>query len=239
MKKIILAAVLFAVTATMATALDITVGAKGTLAINAGTKFEGWTEVGVKSLKLIPGVSVKEKTNVGGGGEIFARVNFLELPVGKLGAQAGLGIIANNGRTVEASAGSQKGKIKYSYTSLDIPLMVTYEIPVWLLKIIPMAGLNFSIPLGKGKAKTYDDLKGYFNGEGSVEFDIKSRFIPGLVFGAGATFDLGPGAILFDARYLIDFGKFKVDASKIGGASEDEALSRKSLDFSLGYQISF
>lgn len=233
MKKIILAAVLFAVTATMATALDITVGAKGTLAINAGTKFEGFLDGGASLMKLsYP--SFKEKTNVGGGGEIFARVNFLELPVGKLGAQAGLGIIANNGRGFSISESGFSGKSRASYTSLDIPLMVTYEIPVWLLKIIPMAGLNFSIPVGKAKVKYFDDMKTYI-GEDSQEFDIKSRFIPGLVFGAGATFDLGPGAILFDARYLIDFGKFKVK----NGGIEAEALSRKSLDFSLGYQISF
>lgn len=242
MKKIIAMAVVAVVAVSMVCA-QITVGAKGTFGMNLGSTL---TDEGKAVATMGYPIDTSNKVVVGGGGSIYGRYNMPFLPA--LGAQLELGIFANNGVALEADGPIEDdyvGKINVTanasstYLSMDIPLIVTYDISAGPVVITPMVGVNFSIPLGKLKYKTEYTAKIEGYGEEKEEFteelDIDPRFIPGIVAGVEVGLPLGPGSLVADLRYVNDFTNVTI-------ASEGESMelfTRRNFNISVGYALKF
>ena len=241
MKKIIAMAVVAAVAVSMVCA-QITVGAKGTFGMNLGSKL---TDDGKEGVTMGFDTDLTNKVVVGGGGAIYGRYNMpFHAP---LGVQLELGIFANNGVAVDVDDSFDDGGVKVnvtgsaslSYLSMDIPLIVTYDISAGPVVITPMVGVNFSIPLGKLKYKTEYTAKIEGYGEEKEEFteelDIDPRFIPGIVAGVEVGLPLGPGSLVADLRYVNDFTNVTI-------ASEGESMelfTRRNFNISVGYALKF
>ena len=242
MKKVI-ALVATAVVAVSMVCAQVTVGAKGTFGMNLGSTL---TDEGKAVATMGYPIDASNKVVVGGGGSIYGRYNMpFHAP---LGVQLELGIFANNGVALEADDPIEDdyvGKINVTanasstYLSIDIPLIVTYDISAGPVVITPMVGMNFSIPLGKLKYKTEYTAKIEGYGEEKEEFteelDIDPRFIPGIVAGVEVGLPLGPGSLVADLRYVNDFTNVTI-------ASEGESMelfTRRNFNISVGYALKF
>lgn len=211
MKKL-LAVVAAGVVLVSALSAQITVGGKGTLALNVGTSVEK---------AMFGGMDVDTGLLVGGGGSLFVRYNLPSLPA--LGFQADVGIMANNGFSAEGSETGYSLSAKGTYTSLELPVLVTYDLAAGPVTITLLAGPNLSFPLGKAKVEQS------VPSDATEKWDIDSKVLFGLTAGAAVAYPLGPGAIVGDLRYTTDFNKVKVEGQ--------EAMTRRALTFSAGYQI--
>lgn len=218
MKKIIALMAVAAISVSMVCA-QITVGAKGTFGMNLGSKLDGELPSDVKSVLL-----------VNGGGSIYGRFNMPFLPA--LGVQAGLGLTAGNGAGYKGDMGDIEMEMYSTYLSLDIPLLVTYDIPVNSLVITPMVGLNFSIPVGT------PTMTMGVNGEKESEKmeGVKvTGFIPGLEAGVEVAIPAGPGAVTAGLSYVNDFTPVQ---GKYDGIDETgDLMVRRNLNLSIGYAI--
>ena len=109
---------------------------------------------------------------------------------------------------------------KCFYFSLDIPVLVTYKINVnEHFFIRPEVGPRFSFVLGKLYDKDWD----------KYDNDLKSPFGFGLTAGVCFGINVGPGAIVIDARYNRNFTKFVYDDTDF------EIGSPQSIELSVGY----
>ncbi len=99
-----------------------------------------------------------------------------------------------------------------------------------------MGGPNFSFPLGKMKAESSVSTE-IFNFSTSEKMDIDSTVLFGITVGMEVSYPVGSGAIVGGIRYINDFTKLKVKDFSSGESVE--ALTRRALTFSAGYQISF
>ena len=110
---------------------------------------------------------------------------------------------------------------KWFYFSLDIPVLVTYKINVnEHFFIRPEVGPRFSFVLGKIYDKDWD----------KIDTDLKTPFNFGLTAGVCFGINVGPGAIVIDARYNRDFTKVIYDNN-----AETEIGSAQSIELSVGY----
>lgn len=164
------------------------VGVKGGLLLNAGTKLDE------------PG-GAKEKMTLGGDVGIFGHFGLVDLGPGTLSLQPELFFSFANGERAEWS--NSKSTIKYN--SLDIALLVGYDIPVGKLSIRPFLGPKVGTPLGKIKMKSDD---------ATMEFDNTKGATFGMDFGCGIAIPLGNFVLGGDVRYGIDFNKVQVKYDK-------------------------
>lgn len=223
MKKLLVSAVVAVMIVSAATA-QITVGAKGIFGIGAGTSLvfpEGTPE------EFKPDTSVL----LGGGGGLYVRYNLPMLSA--LGFQTELDLLANNG-LVE---GDGSNGVISSYTSLELPILVTYDFNVGPVTLTALVGPHLSFPLGKMKLEAKVNDKKIDLSEFGMpnDFSIDSKALFGMTFGMAVGFPVGPGSIVGDIRYLNDFSKLRVGE---GGATSD-MLTRRTLNISLGYQMTF
>ncbi|MBQ3671653.1 MAG: PorT family protein [Treponema sp.] len=110
---------------------------------------------------------------------------------------------------------------KSFYLSLDIPVLVTYKINVTERFFIrPEVGPKVSFVLGKIYDKDWD----------KIDTDLKTPFNFGLTAGVCFGINVGPGAIVIDARYNRDFTKIILDNN-----AETEIGSAQSIELSVGY----
>lgn len=244
MKKVI-ALVATAVVAVSMVCAQVTVGAKGTFGMNLGSTL---TDEGKTLFTRGYDIDTKNEVMVGGGGAIYGRYNMpFHTP---LGVQLELGIFANNGVKVSADSSIEEDGMKIgveatgsaSYLSMDIPLIVTYDISAGPVVITPMVGMNFSIPLGKLKYKMEYTAKmdGQVVDEDDFteDVDIASKFIPGIVAGVEVGLPLGPGSLVADLRYVNDFTKFSIDLG-VDGMDPVEVGIRRNFNISVGYALKF
>lgn len=218
MKKLLVSAVVAVMIVSVATA-QITVGAKGIFGIGAGTSLE----------QDFGGADVSKKILLGGGVGIHVRYNLPMLAA--LGFQTELDLLANNGIGTEMEIPTM-GSIKQDtfYASLELPVLATYDFNVGPVTLTALAGPHLSFPLGKM------DIQGeMFGNPGNAQYPIDSKVLFGMTFGMAVGFPVGPGSIVGDIRYLNDFSKLRVGE---GDASSD-MLTRRTLNISLGYQMTF
>ncbi|MDR1862560.1 MAG: PorT family protein [Treponema sp.] len=128
----------------------------------------------------------------------------------------------------EVSASGTSIELEGSYSSLDIPVLLRYEFLQQPLMVGLVAGPVLSIPVG--------DVELSFPSELGGSTDVKTK---GITFGATAGvfggYPVGPGKIIADIRFLMDFTPLKI---KEGGETI-EAIKRRSLNITLGYEFSF
>ena len=159
--------------------------------------------------------------------------------IDNLSLQLELGIMANQGFRMEATAqGVDAGEAQFSYTSLDIPLLVRYSFLDGMLGV--MAGPHISIPLGRAvnwiePAANNEHDYGY-----AFEIDTFATF--GFTTGVVGAFPVGPGHIIGDLRFVFDFNSMQVVTEHptiYGRQTSIDAITRRALVFTVGYQMSF
>ena len=234
--------------------VGVSVGARGTFGMNLGTTP---TAAGKAiDTKEYPNVPAKNKLLVGGGGAVYCRYNMpFHTP---LGVQLEVGVFANNGSKLAASSSfvdeiqwnvDLEATAKRTYLSMDIPLLITYDIAAGPVVITPFVGPNFSILLGKLNS-TMEATTKYADSTGTLgysmddvneseegQLDFSSRLIPGIAAGVAVSLQLGPGALMADLRYVNDFTPVSVKPGTGSGALE--LFTRRRLDISLGYELRF
>lgn len=117
MKKLV-AAVFVGFILVSALSAQVTVGARGILALNLGSKGE----------KEFFGSNPDMEVLVGGGGGVFIRYNLPSLPA--LGLQLDMSVLANNGIKGTLLSSSLDVDAEASYTSLELPVLITCDFPV-------------------------------------------------------------------------------------------------------------
>lgn len=196
---------------------QITVGAKGNFGMNLGSQLDNKSD------------DAKDAFAVNGGGSIYGRYNMPFLP--ELGVQLEVGMTFGN---AIGKAKDNKNSSYYSYNSFDIPLLVTYDIPVSSVVITPMLGMNFSIPFGAPTAHTKVDGE---KDSKKVDDTKVTGFIPGLVAGVEVAIPVGPGSITAGLSYVNDFTPVKSKMEFGGTTVENEVGIRRNFNISAGYAI--
>lgn len=222
MKKMLLVLTTALLFVSLASA-QITIGAKGIFTLNAGTKLASENS------------EHKSDILVGGGGGLFVRYNMPFLS--SLGIQTGLDVLANNGYKVEAaktiSEKTYSASISATYTSLELPILITYDIGLGPVTLTLLLGPNISFPINKMKITTSSSI--ITDRSGTNEWNIANKAIFGITGGAAVALRLGPGSLVTDIRYTNDFTPVK------GGEKDSEnpmdLFTRRALALSLGYQI--
>ena len=230
MKKLIAVAAALVVTSAAAFALDITAGARGNFNIGAGTSID-------EDFISFPGVE-NQGGNMGAGFAVYANLGLMDLGIGTLGVQPEFGMNFNNGYNVKEGDSS----VNLHDMTIDIPVLVTFTAPIMdSLSIGGGIGPYLSIPFGLDM-----DMK-----SGSLEYtyseiagiDIKAKMNFGLAFDVNAAYNLGPGSIVFDVRYMLDLTPTKIQAKPkdydIDWSDPEEVLTRRMLTLGVGYQIKF
>ena len=167
--------------------------------------------------------------------------------IDNLSLQLELNVMANQGFDMDASfLGMDLMEVQTTYTSLDIPLLVRFSLLDGMLGFI--AGPHISIPLGRAvqwmePASAIADYFGPPTG-GAAEIDNFATF--GVTAGAVGGFPVGPGHIIGDLRFVFDFNAMQVRVGNedrygnpLPGTRTFDAMARRALVFTLGYQISF
>lgn len=233
MKKLLVSCVLCAFAASFVAAQ--TFGVKGNFNMNLGSSFSDEMKDGFKELEE-SGVNVSYPMIVGGGAGVYFRYNLPSIP--SLGFQGELGLAFNNGVSAKIGSSESYMKVSVSYTSLEIPVLLTYDIGISdSIKLRLLAGPNFSIPLGKAKSTVEYNYGGTSNKE-DYEGDI-SHFAFGIAAGVAGSFDVGPGAIIAELRYTNDFSKIQSIEEAEGETYKQDAMIRRNLSISAGYESKF
>lgn len=237
MKKIVLVLTTALLFVSLASA-QITIGAKGIFTLNAGTKeAEGFQNLksDISTVVELVGASFDSQLVVGGGGGLFVRYNMPFLS--SLGIQTGLDVLANNGYKVEAaktiSEKTYSASISATYTSLELPILVTYDIGLGPVTLTLLLGPNISFPINKMKITTSSSI--ITDRSGTNEWNIANKAIFGITGGAAVALRLGPGSLVTDIRYINDFTPVK--AGEKDSENPMDLFTRRALALSLGYQI--
>ena len=219
MKKIILALVLLCVIFPLAFS-SVSVGVRANGGLNLGTKAGSYLENIPVDKKVLPGF----------GAGLYARWDLPLVPF--LGIQSGLDFYSGNGMKFAGEVAGVKGSIVSSYNSLDIPVLVTFRLPLGLVKTTLYAGPNFSFPVGKLNAKTESDD----SGAEKETFDMDSTMVFGMQAGIDTSLGLGPLDLVLGLRYINDFANTKI---KISESVSEDLLTRRNLILSLGVEFGF
>lgn len=237
MKKMLLVLTTALLFVSLASA-QITIGAKGIFTLNAGTKeaedFQNLKN-DISTVVELVGASFDSQLVVGGGGGLFVRYNMPFLS--SLGIQTGLDVLANNGYKVEAaktiSEKTYSASISATYTSLELPILVTYDIGLGPVTLTLLLGPNISFPINKMKITTSSSI--ITDRSGTNEWNIANKAIFGITGGAAVALRLGPGSLVTDIRYINDFTPVK--AGEKDSENPMDLFTRRALALSLGYQI--
>ena len=243
MKKIVAIMAALAVSSLSGFSLDITAGARGNFNMGLGTSLEGDMVDMRNSMKdsIPPSVTWKEGGDMGGGFAVYANFGLLDLGGGSLGVQPEFGMNFNNGYYFKAEQGSSVMEMNFYDSSIDIPVLVTFTYPVMdALSIGGGIGPYLSIPiLCDGK----EEVTGLGSTVFSDDYDLKGSMNFGLAFDVNGAYKVGPGSIVLDLRYMMDFTPTKLTMKEKDTGNtyqeNEEIFTRRALTIGLGYQIKF
>lgn len=235
MKKIVTVLAAAVIAASTMSAADVALGVRGKGSMNVGTKF-----VEERS------GSVEYPYVFGGGFDAYANLSVFNLGAIKLGVQPEIGMNFFNGistkYTASALGSSTTIEVKWSTTTIDIPVLVTLKTDL---------GKKFRVGVGvgpyvsfviDGKVEWEDTKK--VGGTTSTSSDFTKKGQDGLDFSAtnfGFAFDadlgfgFGPGKLVIDVRYMLDVTPTKVLTN--GEDSDTGNFYRRNLTAALGYEI--
>jgi len=148
---------------------------------------------------------------------VYGGYNFTD----KLALVAELDFFVNQGLKLDVSGW---GEDKYTYNSVDIPVLIRYEFINKSFVLGVAGGPYLSIPFGlkwtcPGGCDTVDS--------GGVVFGVSG--------GLFAAYPLGAGRIIGDLRFMTDFMSAKWTQS---GVSQ-EILTRRAITLTVGYELAF
>lgn len=218
MKKIILALVLLCVIFPLAFS-SVSVGVRANGGLNLGTKEAGKMDDFLDK-KVLPGF----------GAGLYARWDLPIVPF--LGIQSGLDFYARNGIKAGGEDAGESYSITYSYNTVDIPVLVTFRLPLGLVKTTLFAGPNFSFPVGKVKGSV---IAAGSKLEGDA-FEFDSIMVFGMQAGIDTSLGLGPLDLVLGLRYINDFANSRI---KYTDSTSDDFLTRRNLILSLGVEFGF
>lgn len=184
--------------------------------------------------------SVDNDTTGMGGFAFWGNYSFPQVPA--LGIQGEIGFLFNNGTEINAESKtsifgvgsvSLEFKDKISYTTMELPVLVTYTVNKGgFFEFIPHGGLYLSFPLGKCKEEYDLTIKAAgktFKTDGEEKNKINNFAFIGLAIGADFALNFTKtSALIFNTRYMADFNKLKIDG--------DEVARRSVFLLSLGYR---
>lgn len=196
----------------------------------AGVKFGAGFQINNADADAVgKGFSPKEKSNVAFIFDVYAAFRFNQF----FSLQAGLNIVANNGMEIDGlkGNGNQRLKAKFSYTSLDVPLLVRFDFLQNPFAVGIVAGPYISIPVSKVK------LDAGSLGASSLD---STGIAVGIALGITATTPkVWRGRFIFDVRYINDFMPLKVREDFGGGTQDANIMIRRAVNLTAGYEFSF
>jgi opacity protein-like surface antigen len=155
------------------------------------------------------------------------------------GAQIELGYV-NKGKSWSSKSNS-KNTVSFNFDYLEIPILVKGMLPLGPIKPMLYAGPTLGFLLSSAM-KMHVEQTGFPTRDTSISIPDSSRngFDFGLAIGAGSTFAVGPGAIIFDIRYTFGFNSVpKLTQSEInaGEQASDVEMKTGTLAIMVGYQF--
>lgn len=251
MKKIIATAAAIAVSAISAFAFDVTLGARGNVNFGLGTTLEGTNSSSMdysRNIVKANNGTLNEGGNIGGGFGVYVNFGLVDLGPGSLGLQPEFDMNFNNGYNYAAKMTYSGTSIDGSRTiidnTIDIPLLVTYKADIGsIFTLGGGVGPYLSIPVGLEDISVYKDgSSSPTTTKSSDRYDFKADLNFGMAFDVNAGWKLGPGSIVLDCRYMLDFTPTKI-SQKLKSASTwsdpTEWFTRRGLSVGVGYQYKF
>jgi hypothetical protein len=141
----------------------------------------------------------------------------------RFGLQAELNVMTNNGIIATYPDGK---KVNAAYTSLDIPILLYYNIVVNPVIVRVFAGPYAAIPVGKINVS----MPG-LSGEAGIK---NTGHMFGIAGGFDEGFKIGPGNIIGDFRYINDFNDNTIDFN----GDELKGFLRRAINITVGYEFS-
>lgn len=248
MKKIIATAAAIAVSAISAFAFDVTLGARGNVNFGLGTTLSETTSRGLDSLRNAAKAANgtwNEGGNIGGGFGVYVNFGLVDLGPGSLGLQPEFDMNFNNGYNYAAKCTYSGTPVDGSYTiidnTIDIPLLVTYKADIGsIFTLGGGVGPYLSIPVGLDQVTVNKTVSTTY--KSSDTRDMKAALNFGMAFDVNAGWKLGPGSIVLDCRYMLDFTPTKISSKPKSGSTwsdPSEAFTRRGLSVGVGYQYKF
>lgn len=237
--KRLFASLTLALALTAAATAQASIGVKGIGALGLGTTLpKEQTEYLDNMVETAKALGIDASWNLSpvftGGFGLYGRYNIPALPA--LGFQAEFDMLFNNGEStvIKSVADSSTYKSEFTYNTIEIPVLVTYDIKAGPVTIGLNAGPDFVIPYGKIHAKETRDGPGYSDSS-KIDEDIASKFIVGAIGGADVNFNAGPVTLGFGLQYEADFMPMK----SINGNDELEMITRRGLRASISCAMKF
>ena len=165
------------------------------------------------------GVTPKEESNITFVGALFFEWRITD----RFGIQPEIDIMVNNGIKATFADG---GQVSATYHSLDIPLLLNFNIIHSPVLVRIFAGPYLAIPISKMNM----EVAGLSGGTSAGTTGVTGGVMGGFAVG----FRAGPGNIIGDFRYMNDFSEVNVNYK--GNAMK--GFLRRSVNITVGYGLS-
>jgi len=165
------------------------------------------------------GVTPKEESNITFTGALFFAWRITD----SFGIQPEINIMVNNGIKATFADG---GQVSAAYNSLDIPLLLFFNIIHSPVRVSVCAGPYLAVPVGNMNM----EVAGLSGGTSAETIGVNF----GVTGGFSAGFRAGPGNIIADIRYMNDFSEVNVNYR--GNAMK--GFLRRSVNITVGYELS-
>jgi len=165
------------------------------------------------------GVTPKEESLAAKAPSITLSYKIVDL----LSIRSGLNFMIDNGIDISGLGAGSDAVVTYS--SMDIPLLLSFTAIEKPVRVDIFAGGYLSLPLSQVSITT---------SVGGASLDMNGR-VWGVSGGVAIGYSVGPGYIGLDVRYGYDFNSFTVTVDDGSGPEEMGLMHRQNLTASLGY----
>ncbi|MDR0688846.1 MAG: PorT family protein [Spirochaetaceae bacterium] len=179
----------------------------------------------VASIESVEGVSVDETSGVAFALSPYLGYYFTD----KLAVQTEVNFMFGQKKIWEISFGGFSGEITGKYTSLDVPVLLRFDFINRPALFGALAGPYLSIPLGDIEISAPAALVQ------PSSLEVKPDGVTlGVALGLYGGYPIGPGRIIGDVRFILDFNSLK---GKDSGQTM-ELIKRRGITVTAGYEIS-
>lgn len=193
----------------------------GTTHFMIGTRLGVGFEINTADEDMVgTGYSPKEKSNIAFNATLIGAFRFNDM----WSIQPEINFMLNNGMEISGHGNT----VKIDYTTIDIPLLLRWNFIQSPIVTGIMVGPYISIPLGKLNLSI--DNRGSALDTAGYTFGITGGFVIGV--------KAGPGHFVLDMRYLNDFKSLYVYEDFGEGLQEANICIRRSVNVTIGYELS-